>query len=110
MKKIILFGAGKSATSLIEYLCTACEENNWKLLLCDTDLALAQSKIVNCNNAIAIAEDVSHDTKRRDLIQSADIVISMLPPHLHFLVANDCLNFSKHLLTAFYIFINIRSR
>ena len=27
----------------------------------------------------------------------------MLPPHLHFLVANDCLDFSKHLLTASYI-------
>jgi len=27
----------------------------------------------------------------------------MVPPHLHFLVANDCLHFSKHLLTASYI-------
>lgn len=108
MKKIILFGAGKSATFLIEYLCSACEGNDWKLLICDGDLALAQSKIVNCHNAIAISEDVSHDAKRKDLIQAADIVISMLPPHLHFLVANDCLNFSKHLLTASYIDENIR--
>ena len=103
MKKILLFGAGKSATFLIEYLCSVCEENNWRLLLCDADLVLAQSKIINCKNASAISIDVGNDTKRKNLIQEADIVISMLPPHLHFLVANDCLNFSKHLLTASYI-------
>ena len=103
MKKILIFGAGKSATFLIEYLCSVCEENNWRLLLCDADLVLAQSKIINCKNASAISIDVGNDTKRKNLIQEADIVISMLPPHLHFLVANDCLNFSKHLLTASYI-------
>ena len=69
MKKILIFGAGKSATCLIEYLCAACEENNWKLLLCDTDLALAQSKITGCKNANAISIDVGDDAKRRDLIR-----------------------------------------
>jgi saccharopine dehydrogenase-like NADP-dependent oxidoreductase len=103
MKKILLFGAGKSATFLIEYLCSACEEYNWRLLLCDADLALAQSKITGCKSASAISIDVGNDTKRKNLIQEADMVISMLPPHLHFLVANDCLTFSKHLLTASYI-------
>ncbi|MEP6949449.1 MAG: saccharopine dehydrogenase C-terminal domain-containing protein [Ginsengibacter sp.] len=108
MKKILIFGAGKSATFLIEYVCSACEENNWELLLCDADLALAQSKIAGCNNAIAIAADVSNETRRKELIQDVDIVISMLPPQLHFLVANDCLDFSKNLLTASYIDENIK--
>ncbi len=103
MKNILIFGAGKSATFLIEYLCKVCEENNWKLLVCDADLALAKSKTGNCKNAHAVSADVSNYSERRLLIEDADIVISMLPPHLHFLVANDCLNFSKHLLTASYI-------
>ncbi|KAA9034658.1 saccharopine dehydrogenase [Ginsengibacter hankyongi] len=103
MKNILLFGAGKSATCLIDYLCAATEENNWLLVVCDADLQLAQSKIQNCNNANAVSIDVSDEEKRIELIKEADIVISMLPPHLHFLVANDCLNFSKHLLTASYI-------
>ena len=103
MKKILIFGAGKSATCLIEYLGVVCEENNWRLVLCDVDLQLAQSKIINCKDATAISIDVSNGEERINLIQDADIVISMLPPHLHFLVANNCLNFSKHLLTASYI-------
>jgi saccharopine dehydrogenase-like NADP-dependent oxidoreductase len=103
MKRILVFGAGKSATFLIEYLCKACEENGWKLIVCDADIMLAKSKIGNCKNAIAVAADVSNENERKDLINEADIVISMLPPQLHFLVASDCLNFSKHLLTASYI-------
>jgi saccharopine dehydrogenase-like NADP-dependent oxidoreductase len=108
MKKILVFGAGKSATCLIDYLCSACEENNWRLLVCDADLQLAQSKINQCKNAKAVSIDVGDEEKRIDLIKNADIVISMLPPHLHFLVANDCLNFSKHLLTASYIDAEIK--
>lgn len=108
MKKILVFGAGKSATCLIDYLCTACEENKWNLLLCDADLLLAQSKINECKNAKAVSIDVGNKEKRIELIKEADIVISMLPPQMHFLVANDCLNFSKHLLTASYIDENIK--
>ncbi len=103
MKKILIFGAGKSATSLIDYLCTICEENNWKLLLCDADALLAESKISHCKNAEAVAADVSIEGERLYLIKEADIVISMLPPHLHFLVANDCLTYSKNLLNASYV-------
>ncbi len=108
MKKILVFGAGKSATCLIDYLCAACEENNWRLVVCDADLGLAQSKIGKCSNAKAVSIDVSNKEKSIDLIKKADIVISMLPPHLHFLVANDCLNYSKHLLTASYIDAEIK--
>ena len=108
MKKILLFGAGKSATCLIDYLCVACEENNWLLVVCDADLPLAQSKIKNCANAKAVSVDVSNEENRVDLIKDAAIVISMLPPHLHFLVANSCLHFSKHLLTASYIDAEIK--
>ncbi len=108
MKKILVFGAGKSATCLIDYLCAACEENNWLLVVCDADLPLAQSKIKNCANAKAVSIDVSNEENRVDLIKDAAIIISMLPPHLHFLVANSCLNFSKHLLTASYIDAGIK--
>ena len=53
---------------------------------------------------VAIAEDVSHDREKKGTHKGPRIFLcSMLPPHLHFLVANDCLNFSKHLLTASYI-------
>ncbi len=103
MKKILIFGAGKSATCLIDYLCRQCEENNWMLIVCDSDLLLAQSKVAHCKNANAMSIDVSDDVKRTGMIRDADIVISMLPHHLHFLVAIDCVDNGKHLLTASYI-------
>ncbi|MDQ6844906.1 MAG: saccharopine dehydrogenase NADP-binding domain-containing protein, partial [Bacteroidota bacterium] len=103
MKFILIFGAGKSATNLIEYLGKACDENDWNLLVCDSNLQSAQSKISGFKNAKALSADVSDAMQRASLIQKADIVISMLPPHLHFLVARDCVDHSKHLLTASYI-------
>ena len=109
MKSILLFGAGKSATCLIEYLGKCCDENGWTLLVCDADLALAQSKIKNFKSAKALSVDVSNEEKRHELISKADMIISMLPPGLHFLVAKDCVAFSKNLLTASYIDEKIKS-
>jgi saccharopine dehydrogenase-like NADP-dependent oxidoreductase len=103
MKKILVFGAGKSATCLIDYLCPECEKNGWMLVVCDANLQLAQLKITDCKSARAVSIDVGDEEKRIGLIKEADIVISMLPPHLHVLAAKDCLTFSKHLLTASYI-------
>ena len=103
MKTILLFGAGKSATSLIDYLGKCSDENEWQLLVCDTNLSLTQSKINNYQSAKAISIDVSDEAERHDLVSKADIVISMLPPALHFLVATDCVRFSKNLLTASYL-------
>ena len=109
MKTILLFGAGKSATSLIEYLGKCSDENNWKFTVCDSNLAAAESKIKNFKNAIAVSVNVSDEDKRHALIREADMVISMLPAALHFLVAKDCVLFSKNLLTASYIDDSIKS-
>lgn len=109
MKKILLFGAGKSATSLIEYLGKCCDKNNWKLIVCDSDLPLARSKTKKFSSAEAISFDVTAAQKRHEFISKADLVISMLPPALHFLVAEDCVTFSKNLLTASYVDEKIRS-
>ena len=109
MKTILLFGAGKSATSLIEYLGKESDENGWELIVCDTNLALAQSKINQFKNAVARSVDVSDELSRHEMIEKADLVISMLPAALHFLVAKDCVHFSKNLLTASYMDDSIRS-
>lgn len=109
MKTILLFGAGKSATSLIEYLGKASDEHGWKFIVCDTNLALAQSKIDPFINAVAKSVNVSDGFTRHEMIREADLVISMLPAALHFLVAKDCARFAKNLLTASYIDDSIRS-
>ena len=79
------------------------------MLVCDADLSLAQSKIKDFSSSLALAVDVSDAEKRAELISEADMVISMLPASLHFLVAKDCVRLSKNLLTASYLDDNIRS-
>lgn len=108
-KKILVFGAGKSATCLIDYIVEQAGAHGWQVSLADADLALAQSKLGNAPNANAVAVNVADENARNLLVQWADIVISLLPPALHFLVAKDCVQFSKHLLTASYTDSNIRS-
>ncbi|MDQ6757229.1 MAG: saccharopine dehydrogenase NADP-binding domain-containing protein [Bacteroidota bacterium] len=108
-KKILLFGAGKSATILIEYLIKESLKNNWRLIVCDADIVLTRSKTGNNENTEAVSIDVLNETERKNLVQSADIVISMLPAALHFLIAKDCVEFSKNLLTASYVDKNIKS-
>jgi len=109
MKQILLFGAGKSATVLIDYLLANAEKENWKLIVVDANLQLALDKIKNSSSGTAVSFDIMDDDKRVEHISKASIIISMLPPALHSKVAKDCVVFSKHLLTASYVDDEIRS-
>ncbi|MCW5913645.1 MAG: saccharopine dehydrogenase NADP-binding domain-containing protein [Chitinophagaceae bacterium] len=109
MKKILLFGAGKSATDLIDYLGKYADKNKHSLFVCDQSLDLAQSKIHHLSHASAVSIDVTDASERGALISGADIVISMMPPALHFLIAKDCVAYSKNLLTASYLSEEIKS-
>jgi len=109
MKRIVLFGAGKSATCLIDYLIRESVDHGWELVVADGNLAVAQSKIAGSANAKAAQVNVENDVDRCALVESAGIVISLLPPSFHFLVAQDCIRFGKNLLTASYVDDKIRS-
>ncbi len=103
MKTIVLIGAGKSATVLIDYLIAEAETNNWKFIIADTNREQILVKTNNSGFAEAVQLDVTNEKQRSDLIQKAHVVISMMPPALHFLVAKDCVEYRKHLLTASYL-------
>lgn len=103
MMNILLFGAGKSTTVLIDYILRYSEAEQWKIIVVDANLHLAKSKTAGHPNARAFSFDINNDTERIDIVAKADIVISMLPPALHLLVAKDCIACKKNLLTASYI-------
>ena len=109
MKRILLFGAGKSATVLIDYLIENAGRENWQVVVVDSDLQLAKSKTGDSYFAEAISFDIQDANEREKQIKQADIVISLLPPALHFIVAQDCVKFSKNLLTASYLDDKIRN-
>ncbi len=108
MKNILLFGAGKSATCLIEYLIDEIKTQDWQLTIADNNLALIQSKTGNAQKTVAVSINIENENDRRLLIKNADIVISLLPPSLHFLIAKDCIEFKKNLLTASYVDENLK--
>ena len=103
MKTIVLIGAGKSATVLIDYLISESEKNKWKFIIADSDKAQILLKTANSPFAEAVQVDITNESERAKLIQRAHVVISMMPPSLHFLVAKDCVEYRKHLLTASYL-------
>lgn len=109
MKTILLFGAGKSATVLIDYLLENSITENWKVFVVDADLKLAQSKIGSSTKVTAVSFDILNTNERSKYIKQADVVISLLPPTLHIEVAKDCVKFHKHLLTASYVDAEIRN-
>ncbi len=103
MRKILVIGAGKSSSSLITYLLNKSTSENLHITVADISLELAKSKIQNHKNGTAIALDISDDIQRTKEINNTNIVISMLPAHLHINVAKDCLKYGKNMVTASYV-------
>ena len=103
MRQILIIGAGRSASSLIQYLLNKSVAENLHLVIGDISLDLAQKKTNNHPNATAIALDIFNANQRKTAIESADIVISMLPAHMHIEVARDCISCKKSLVTASYV-------
>lgn len=107
-RTIVLFGAGKSATVLIDYLLAEAASNDpiamrWKVIIADADKKLIEEKTKGNPSAEIVAIDITNGKARKSLIKKADLVISMMPPFLHILIAKDCLAFGRHLLTASYV-------
>lgn len=107
--QILVFGAGKSATVLIKYLGGITAQKNWICTVADQDLNTLNNKIKGYSNLRAAALSIEDEAARQGLIKAADIVISLLPPGLHFLVAKDCVLLKKNLLTASYLDPQIKS-
>lgn len=103
MKKILILGAGLSATSLIHYLLDHSKKNNWKITVGDLSLETAQKKVNNHPNGIALRFNLKDLEQRAVEISATDIVVSMLPASMHPIVAKECLQYEKHLLTPSYI-------
>ena len=54
MKQVLLFGAGKSATVLIEFLLDNAEKENWQITVVDADLLIARNKIGGSKSGTAV--------------------------------------------------------
>jgi saccharopine dehydrogenase-like NADP-dependent oxidoreductase len=108
-ENIVVIGAGRSTTSLINYLLKHALEFDWNITIADRDLELVQQKAGNHPRARAITINVTNEIERVRAISKADIVISMLPAHMHIPLAKDCIALGKHMVTASYISNEMRA-
>ena len=108
MKNIVVFGAGKSATCLIDYLTGVSLQKSWSLTIADSNIESLQKKLIKSPGIVPAQVNVENARERTALIQKADLVISLLPPSLHILIAKDCITNFKNLLTASYVDKEIR--
>ena len=103
MKTILLLGAGLSSSSLIRYFLDYSDEFNWSLRVCDQDIQIVRKKLNNHPNAVALSFNALNPSERRPEIESADLVISMLPARFHVEVAKDCIELKTNLITPSYV-------
>lgn len=103
MKRILMLGAGKSAGDLIDYLCGLLPDRGWELELADMQTEFIDS-VASANQGVKASEfAIGDDALLAKMVERADLVISMLPARFHPIVARQCLQSSKHLLTPSYV-------
>lgn len=100
MNNILILGAGRSSTAMIDYILDEATRNNWFVTIGDLDPNIAAQKIKNHPSARPAWLDVNKVNDRRDMITRTDIVVSLLPAKLHLEVAHDCIKLKKHLITS----------
>lgn len=103
MRNILLIGAGRSSSFLVKYFLDHARSEEWNLTVADVSLEHAQQKTGNHQASRAIAFDINHEEQRRDEVAKADLVISMLPAHMHAAVSLECISQRKHMATASYV-------
>ncbi len=103
MRSILIFGAGKSSSSLVNYLLEKSGSESLELIVADISPDNAKLLVKDHPKGRVVQMDIFQDEQRKEQIRKADLVISMLPASLHTLVARDCIEFGKNLVTASYI-------
>jgi saccharopine dehydrogenase-like NADP-dependent oxidoreductase len=109
MKNILLLGAGLSSSSIIRYLLEHSNTLEIELVVVDQNEELILSKTKNHPRSKALTINALDEQIRKPYIQSADLVISMLPARFHPEIAKDCIKYKKNLITPSYISDEIKA-
>lgn len=100
-KNVLIVGAGRVAAPLVEYLhrdksigiTVACEKTELSENLSHT--------YPGVENVYLNAEE--NTSLLQDLVEKANVVVSILPANLHPIVAKACINEGTHMVTASYM-------
>lgn len=103
MQTVLVLGAGRSSSALIDYLLHHATSRDWKIIVGDLNEQQGRQRIGDSNKGEAIFFNIDDSEKSAQVISRCDVVVSLLPAHLHVRVAQHCLVHKKHLITASYV-------
>ena len=103
MKKIVLFGAGRSARHLVSFLVEGALLGKWNVVVADTHVNHWVEEYGHLNEVKFVAGDANNVEFRHELINHSSLVVSMLPAFMHAEVVKDCINFHVHVFTPSYV-------
>ncbi len=109
MKNILVFGAGLSSSYLFKYLKENAGKEKWQISICDANIELAKAKAANSKHCKTIQCDVHNVEQLNKVISQQHLVISLLPPALHVVIAQTCIAQKTPLITASYVSPEMRS-
>lgn len=79
------------------------EQNDVQVIVGSLYLKDAEEIVEGIPNATAVQLDVMDCGSLDKYISQVEVVISLLPPSFHIIVANACIKLKKHLVTASYV-------
>lgn len=109
MRNILMVGAGKSTSYLIDYFLEKAAQEELHLTIGDINPEGIDRRIKDHNACTVIHLDIFEDEARKKAVAESDIVVSMLPARMHMSVAEDCIAYEKHLVTASYVSKEIKT-
>lgn len=108
MLTVLIAGAGKSSSHLIDYMLSNAKQK-WRVIVMDSNPEMIAEKLAGHPKGEAAVIDIKDDSARQALVKQSDIVLSLMPPDLHYLLAKDCIKFKKNLITSSYVSDEVRA-
>ncbi len=109
MKNVLIVGLGRSATSLLQYLYDRADSERWQITVCEQNERVLEQRKKDFPDIKIVDLDIFDENSLRDNLQNFDLVISMLPAHLHLQLAKVCANLGRHMITASYVNEDVRA-
>lgn len=108
MQTVLIAGAGKSSAYLIDYMLQHAKQK-WRVIVMDANAEMIAEKLGGHPKGEAAVIDIFNEQDRQAMVRQADIVLSLMPHNLHYLLAQDCVKFGKNLITSSYVSDEIKA-
>ena len=105
-RSVLILGAGLVSAPVVEYLC---RDEDLRIRVCSPLRHELERLAARFSGIETIELDAFRDIDRlKELCSESYVVVSLLPSHLHGIVAECCVDSKSHMVTASYVSEDIR--